>query len=194
MLKVWQKPTDWCTQLTSFKRAAALSAILVVSACGNVSNDEAEQTETGQTQSETLESDLSTEEAADYSVSIDVPSDWYESDKAGFDYQYLWDGNDWDDILAQDFNDQSYDFTGDFFRDLLESNLPDAESITVRDDSAELGGYPAIIIDVTYTTDSYTSLTYVDVDGHLWEFTVNAQTQEGIERGEAINDTATFTP
>ena len=194
MLKVWQKPTDWCRQLTSFKRAAALSAILVVSACGNVSNDEAEQTETGQTQSETLESDLSTEEAADYSVSIDVPSDWYESDKAGFDYQYLWDGNDWDDILAQDFNDQSYDFTGDFCRDLLESNLPDAESITVRDDSAELGGYPAIIIDVTYTTDSYTSLTYVDVDGHLWEFTVNAQTQEGIERGEDINDTATFTP
>ncbi|WP_147599319.1 hypothetical protein [Flaviflexus massiliensis] len=188
--------------MTSYKQAASLVCLLLLlTACGSVSNDEGTtpsepKTTVSEGTETTTEPDLLTSKTADaeHTVEVQVPSGWYEAEKEGFDYQYLWEGNNWDDILAQDFTNTDFEFSGEFFSQLLENNLPSAETITVRDDSAELGGYPAIIVDVTYSTDSYTSLTYVDVDGHLWEFTVNAQTQEGIERGEAINATATFTP
>lgn len=202
--------------MTSTKFVAALAAgLLTLGACGSVSNDSDEATTESAGTSELGDDSLSSSEGsesgtaddssinvlrdgdegedAEYTVEVTVPEDWYEADKAGFDYQYLWSGNDWDDVLAQDFSDPEYEFSANFFIDLLEDNLAADANITLRDESAELAGYPAIIIDVTYATESYTSLTYVDVAGHLWEFTVNAQTLEGIERGEAINATAEFT-
>lgn len=202
--------------MTSTKFVAALAAgLLTLGACGSVSNDSDEATTESAGTSELDDDSLSSSEGsesgtaddssindlrdgdegedAEYTVEVTVPEDWYKADKAGFDYQYLWSGNDWDDVLAQDFSDPEYEFSANFFIDLLEDNLAADANITLRDESAELAGYPAIIIDVTYATESYTSLTYVDVAGHLWEFTVNAQTLEGIERGEAINATAEFT-
>mgnify|MGYP001167314637 CR=1 FL=1 len=202
--------------MTSTKFVAALAAgLLTLGACGSVSNDSDEATTEGAGTSELGDDSLSSSEGsesgtaddssinvlrdgdegedAEYTVEVTVPEDWYEADKVGFDYQYLWSGNDWDDVLAQDFSGTEYEFSGNFFIDLLEDNLAADANITLRDESAELAGYPAIIIDVTYATESYTSLTYVDVAGHLWEFTVNAQTLEGIERGEAIIATAEFT-
>lgn len=173
--------------------AAALAALLALSACGEDAGDDAR---TGSQELESTIELMQTEEAVEalHSVTVDVPEDWYEVDpKEGFHYQYLWEGNDWDDILAQDFETSDYTFAGDFFAGLLEDSLGAKSTVTIRDEKAELGGYPAIIIDVIYDSGSFSSLTYVNVEDRLWEFTVNSQTPEGLRLGEEINATATFT-
>lgn len=164
-------------------RVLAAAGLLALSACGG--GDDASET--------TVEVVETTDAAAEQSVSVTVPDDWYEGGpNEDFAYQYLWEGNNWDDILAQDFDTTDFIFSADFFVGLLEPTFAEKSTIEVRDENAELGGYPAIIIDIVYDSGSFTSLTYVDVDGHLWEFTVNSQTPEGLARGEEINQTATF--
>lgn len=183
----------WFRRLTSIRLpAAALAALLFLSACGD---DVGDNPSTGSPSSGTAFELMESSEAEPlwYTVTVDVPEDWYEVDtKEGFHYQYLWEDNDWDDILAQDFDTHEYTFTGEFFAGLLEESIGGKSIITVRDENAELGSYPAIIIDVVYESDSFTSLTYVNVEGRLWEFTVNSQTPEGLRRGEEINATAEF--
>lgn len=173
--------------------AVALAALLALSACGADSADDIGQdARNDEATVELMEDDEETAEVQ-RTVSIDVPDDWYEvQTKNGFRYQYLWEGNDWDDILAQNFDSRDFSFRGEFFVSLLEDSLGAKSTITVRDEEAELGSYPAIIVDVVYDSGSFTSLTYVNVEGRLWEFTVNSQTPEGLRRGEEINETAEF--
>lgn len=175
--------------------AAAAACLLAVSACSAAETDRAEGSVTRSVATEEQDQAQVAESAsATQSVQVTVPDDWYEiAPKEGFDYQYLWEGNDWDDILAQTFAAESFTFSPDFFVGLLRPSFGGNATIEVREDVADVSGHPAITIDIAYDSGSFTSFTYVDVDGQLWEFTVNALTPEGLRRGEEINATAEFT-
>ncbi|WP_182172081.1 hypothetical protein [Flaviflexus equikiangi] len=170
--------------------ATVLAGLLALSACGDTS--ETDSTATSRALG-AVESETTT--VSEPGVTVTRPAGWYEVEpQDGFAYQYLWSGNDWDDVLAQYFETSDYEFSSEFFIDLLDSALGDTSTLEVREVQTEFAGYPAIIIDIVYTSGSYTSLTYVNVDDRLWEFTVNSQTPEGLRRGEKINSTAIFTP
>ncbi|WP_182353853.1 hypothetical protein [Flaviflexus huanghaiensis] len=174
-------------------RAAALVAVgLLIAACG--AEPEPDGAEGTVVMSSATSDEMEDRAAASQqTVEVTVPEDWYDVEpREGFEYQYLWDGNDWDDVLAQNFESEPYTFTAEFFVDLLKPAFETKSTIAVRDETADVAGYPAIIIDIVYNSGSFTSFTYVDVDGQLWEFTANSLTPEGLSRGEEINASAEF--
>ena len=173
--------------------ALATLAIAALAACGSVDEPGTDATEGGDAAGE----ELTSTDGGTESVTIDVPDGWEETETEGFEYHYVSPENYWDDILAQRVEGPYPDLDPDIFITVLETNLPtstglDDFEITHRGDTT-IDGYPGIIIDATYGgASSISSFTYVDTGDYLWEFTVNAQTPEGLAAGEAINATARF--
>lgn len=130
-------------------------------------------------------------------VEIDLPDGWEEVETEGFEYHYVSTENYWDDILAQKLAGPYPPVNPEMLISVLETNLPESTgfdniTLTHRGD-IEIDGKRAIVIDAVYGPDSsLSSFTYVDAGDYLWEFTVNAETAEGLAAGEAINETAVF--
>lgn len=153
--------------------------------------------ETTEETSEEATDEATTAEANELEISLSVPNDWDAiSETDGFAYHYMWQGNDWDDILAQRFSPPYPAFEPDAYIEILNKNLSGHEAgeavVTFREDTT-VDGYPGFVLDVQWqSADTFTSLTYLDVDGVIWELTANAQTQEGLATAESINSEATF--
>lgn len=134
---------------------------------------------------------------AGQNVEIDLPDGWEEVETEGFEYHYVSTENYWDDILAQKIAGPYPAVNPDMLISVLETNLSESTgfddiTITHRGDT-EIDGKRAIVIDAVYGPDStLSSFTYVDAGDYLWEFTVNAETPEGLAAGEAINESAVF--
>ena len=133
-----------------------------------------------------------------HQVHVSVPDDWREVSPEDFVYHYVWKGNDWDDALAQYFTDSEFEMDADKFIEILRPNVEEnigssGITLTERKGGMEIGGYHAIVIDMqSPDASTVTSFSYVNVDGTLWEFTANAQTEEGLAKAEAINQSAVF--
>lgn len=179
------------------KRLIALGAMSLALALGACSDDSEEPTTDGGGPVSTIDSNESRE--AESGIEVDVPHGWEALDPESFVYHYLSSKNNWDDVLAQRFDSDLPDFKPESFQEILEANLSadsresQAERITYRG-SVTIDGYEGFVFDTEWkNATTVSSFTYVEVDGVLWEFTVNAQDKDGLARGEAINESVTFT-
>lgn len=196
------------------KKLLATAVIFGLAACGSVDGSEEEGTTNAGTETQTEETtsveeteteDPVTEEPTESETNLDttatqirvsVPDDWKLIDKDGFAFHYMWEGNDWDDILSQRFEPPYPPFEPDEYVSILENNLAGHEAgspeVTYRED-VTIGGHDGFVLDVDWANaDTLTSLTYLDVGGVVWELTANATEADGLAVAEDIIATAEF--